>query len=176
MSRADFPADGSGSDRLREILESRPPLNLYRMLPRAGILAEHFLEMGGAIRNDLSLDPKIRELAIVRTGILTDAAYEVHHHRQIALSVGVDEKDLAAVENGALHSLDVRTRVAMHFVDALCLQVRAPDDVFEEARKALGTDAVAQLTMVVGFYLMAARFLRNFDIEIEEDLDHLEWL
>ena len=176
MSRADFPAIGSGSDRLREILETRPPLNLYRMLPRAGILAEHFLMMGGAIRNDLSLDPKIRELAIVRTGILTDTAYEVHHHRHIALAVGVKEDDLAAVEDGELDSLDPRTRATMHYVDSLCLQVRAPDDVFEEARRALGVDAVAHLTIIVGFYLMAARFLRNFDIEIESDLDHHEWL
>ena len=176
MSRADFPAIGSGSARLREILETRPPLNLYRMLPRAGILAEPFLMMGGAIRNDLSLDPKIRELAIVRTGILTDAAYEVHHHRHIALAVGVKEDDLAAVEDGKLDSLDLRTKATMDYVDALCLRVRAPEDVFKEAGRALGMDELAQLTMVVGFYLMAARFLRNFDIEIEDDLNHLDWL
>jgi hypothetical protein len=30
--------------------------------------------------------------------------------------------------------------------------------------------------MVVGFYLLVSRFLTNFDIQIEGDLDHDEWV
>lgn len=176
MKRVDFPAEGSGSDRLREILESRPPLNLYRMLPRAGVLAEHFLMMGGAIRNDLSLDPKIRELAIVRVGLMTGAAYEVHHHKHIARSVGATEQELAAVIEGAYQSFEPQISAALLYTDAVCTEVRASDDAFRSAKEALGIDHVAQLTMVVGYYLMAASFLRNFDIKIEDHLDHSRWL
>ena len=64
----------------------------------------------------------------------------------------------------------------MTYVDALCRDVRAPDEVFADAKSVLGPNALAELTMVVGFYLMVARFLRNFDIAIEPDFDHAGWL
>ena len=103
--RADFPNPDMAGEALREMLADRPPLNLYRMLPRTGVLAAHFLDMGAAIRNQLTLNADLRELAIVRSGVLTGADYEVHHHMAIARSVGVSDDALHAVTSGNFSAL-----------------------------------------------------------------------
>lgn len=174
--RISYPAPAEADSELGEILRNRPPLNLYRMLPRTRSLAAQFLQMGQTIRTGLVLDAEIRELAIVRTGILTRADYEVHHHRAVALAQGVSVEALDRMIDGQFSSLSVVTQAALAYVDQIVTNVRAEDDVFEAAIEAIGPDAVAELTMVVGFYLMTARFLRNFDIPIEKELNHADWL
>lgn len=174
--RIAFPdPDRAGAD-YRRAVAGRPPLNLYRMLPRAGALGPRFLEMGETIRNALTLAPRLREMAIVRVGVLTGAAYEVHHHRVLAGHCGVTPAQLDAVEAGETAELDEVERITLAYVDALVGDVRADDALFARAVAAIGADPVAELTLVVGFYLMVSRFLRNFDIAIETDLQHSTWL
>jgi AhpD family alkylhydroperoxidase len=180
MARVSFPAPETLSPEYQKSLRKRPPLNLYRMLPRAGVLAPHFLRMGGAIRDSLALSPRLREIAIVRVGALTGAAYEVHHHRALAKRAGVSDTTLNAVcavdeaQPGA--GLGGDDALVVRYTDALVRDVRADDALFAAMEHAVGTDQVAELTMVVGFYLLVSRFLTNFDIEIETELKHDDWL
>lgn len=175
MPRVQFPPVESLSPAYREALLSRPPLNLYRMLPRTGVLAPLFLQMGAAIRNDLQLSPRLREIAIVRVGILTGAAYEVHHHKALALRCGVTEEELEATVAGDTFPLGGDEALVVRYTDALVQTVRADDALFQELSEAIGVDAVAELTLAIGFYLLVSRFLTNFDIEIEQDFQHSTW-
>ena len=190
MTRVDFPPVEMLSEEYRTLLANRPPLNLYRMLPRTGALARHFLAMGEAIRTRLSLSPSLREIAIVRVGVRTGADYEVHHHSVLARKAGVSAASLAAAakpdigaspRESALEAdregaLATDEALVIRYVDALIDTVRADDALFAQVEAMIGTDAVAELTMVVGFYLLVSRFLTNFDIQIEGDLDHDEWV
>ena len=54
------------------------------MLPHAGKAGEGFLKLGGALLRDNELDSKLREIAILRVGLLSGASYEVHQHRKLA--------------------------------------------------------------------------------------------
>jgi 4-carboxymuconolactone decarboxylase len=182
MTRVDFPPVEMLSEEYRTLLANRPPLNLYRMLPRTGALARHFLAMGEAIRTRLSLSPSLREIAIVRVGVRTGADYEVHHHSVLARKAGVSAASLAAAAKPDIgaspreSALATDEALVIRYVDALIDTVRADDALFAQVEAMIGTDAVAELTMVVGFYLLVSRFLTNFDIQIEGDLDHDEWV
>ena len=83
MARLPFidPNDVPGA--LGDLLRSRPPLDLYRVLPHAPEVAEGFLALGGAILRRASLPPDLRELVILRVGALSKAHYEIHQHRRI---------------------------------------------------------------------------------------------
>jgi len=147
------------------------------MLPRTGVLAQHFLAMGEAIRTRLSLAADLREIAIVRVGVRTGADYEVHHHSVLARKAGVSMTSLAAASTSDPgDALNGHEALVVRYVDALVDEVRADDALFAELDRALGTDVVAELTMVIGFYLLVSRFLTNFDIAIEDDLRHEEWV
>ncbi len=150
------------------LLKSRQPLNLYRMLPHATAAAEPFLSLGGALLRKSELDPVLREVAILRVGILSGATYEVHQHQRVARSVGMSEYTLAAIESGPdAPAFTPLQRLVMRFTDQLVHHVKAPDAMFDEARQQLGTRPLAELVLTIGFYMMVCRFLENFEVDIE---------
>ena len=55
-------------------------INLDRMLLHSIPIAEGWNHFIGEIRNNLSLDPKLRELAMCGVAVLNGAEYEFFHH------------------------------------------------------------------------------------------------
>ena len=89
------------SPELTEELAKRPPANIYRMLANGGSAALGYLKLGGALRFDGVLDPMARELVILRTGALCEAAYELDHHEAIARDIGMaEDKIRTAIADG----------------------------------------------------------------------------
>jgi 4-carboxymuconolactone decarboxylase len=153
---------------ITELLEARPPLNIYRMLPHAVSAAPAFLRLGGALLRDCELDAKLRELAILRVGVLSNAGYEIHQHKRIARHVGVPEEKIEAVANGS--EADVYTpieKLMLRFTDEVVRNVRASDALFNELLSHLSNRQMTELVLTIGFYMMVSRFLENFDVEIE---------
>ncbi len=151
-----------------DLLGARKPLNLYRMLPHAGKAGEGFLKLGGALLRDNELDSQLREVAILRVGMLSGASYEVHQHRRVARAVGLSDEKVAALEPGAdtsaLSAMEVQV---LRFTDQLVHHVKAPDAMFEAMQARLTTQALAELVLTIGFYMMVSRFLENFEVDIE---------
>lgn len=149
-------------------LGSRPPLNIYRMLAHATSAAPGFLKLGGALLRESELDPKLRELAILRVGALSHAGYEVHQHKRIAARVGLPEEKIAAIssgpESGVFTSLE---QSILRFTDEVVQKVKAPDTMFADLLAQLGNRQMTELVLTIGFYMMVCRFLENFEVEIE---------
>lgn len=151
-----------------ELLKSRRPLNLYRMLAHAGPAAEGFLKLGGALLRDNQLDSQLREIAILRVGILSGAGYEVHQHRKLARRVGLADAKIAALEIGAdTTPLTGIEQAVLRFTDQLVRHVKAPDAMFAAMLEHFSHRELAELVLTIGFYMMVSRFLENFEVEIE---------
>lgn len=151
-----------------ELLRQRKALNLYRMLPHAGKAAEGFLHLGGALLHENVLDARLREIAILRVGLLSGASYEVHQHRRVAQHVGLSDEKIAALELGAdSAALNDTERMVLAFTDQLVHHVKAPDAMFAEMTKRFSTGEIAELVLVIGFYMMVSRFLENLEVDIE---------
>lgn len=153
---------------LRRLVESRPPLNLYRVLANAPAAAEGFMALGSALLRQSSIAPDLRELVILRVGSLCNAAYEVHQHRKLAIKVGVAPGKIAAAlreANGS--SLDDAERIVLAFTDAVVHEVKAPDPLFDAVAKVLDYRQVGELILLIGFYMLVCRFLENAEVAIE---------
>jgi 4-carboxymuconolactone decarboxylase len=168
MSRIPYFDMAQAPDSYAELLKGRPTLNLYRMLPHAGPAAEGFLKLGGALLRDNALDSRLREIAILRVGILSGASYEVHQHKRVARHVGLAQDKVAALEIGAdMAVLTDLERLVVEFTDQLVRHVKAPDDMFAAVSVHLNHREMAELVLTVGFYMMVSRFLENFEVDIE---------
>jgi len=153
---------------ITQLLGSRPPLNIYRMVAHATTVAPGFLRMGGAILRDSELDPALRELVILRVGILCNAGYEVHQHKRIARKKGVSEEKIAALEQGpGAPAFDALENLVLHFTDEVVHDVKASDATFDAVLARLNERQVAELVLTIGYYMMVSRFLENFEVEIE---------
>src|SRR5437879_398122 len=80
----------------------KPHLNIYRMLANSEYGAKGFVRMGNALLHRCELDPALRELAILRVGRLSRAAYEVFQHERIAREVGVTDDKIAALRDATV--------------------------------------------------------------------------
>lgn len=151
------------------MLGGRPPLNLYRMLPHAGpSAATGFLKLGGAILRDNALDSRLRELVILRVGMLSNASYEVHQHRRVARKVGVSDEKIEAVAIGAdAPVFDNTERLILRFTDAVVHDVKAPPELFDAVLARLDHRRMSELVLTIGYYMMVSRFLENFEVDIE---------
>jgi len=152
----------------KELLGERPALNLYRMLPHAGPAAVGFLKLGGALLRKNELDATLREIAVLRVGLLSQASYEVHQHRRVARQVGLADDKVAALEIGAdISVLDERERFVLEFTDQLFHHVKADDAMFKRAQAFFPARQLSELVLTIGFYMMVSRFLENFEVDIE---------
>jgi len=168
MSRIPYFDMAEAPASYTDLLKGRPTLNLYRMLPHAGPAAEGFLRLGGALLRDNALDSRLREIAILRVGILSGASYEVHQHRKVAQRVGLAEAKVAALELGAdTSALTDVERLVLQFTDQLVHHVKAPDEMFAALSAHFNHREMAELVLTVGFYMMVSRFLENFEVDIE---------
>ena len=76
-------------------------MNIFRMLAGGEGLLRAFSRFGNHLLFKSKLDPVLREIAIVRVGVLSDATYEVYQHDRISRGIGMSEELLAGIRNGA---------------------------------------------------------------------------
>ena len=160
MSKAD--------DELRKAIESRRPLNIYKMLAHGGPAAIGFLALGSALLTKNKIDSKLRELAIIRTGILCRSQYEVFQHERLARSIGLEQEKIDALKDGpdALVYDDIERKV-LRYTDAIVLNVKAGDSTFDALKQVMPFRELTELTLTIGFYMLVSRFLENFEVELE---------
>src|SRR5437763_16217165 len=107
MARLPYVDPGEAPERVREALDALPPLNIFRMVANAETAFRPWLALGGALLSSLELDPRLRELAILRVGKLERAEYEWVQHVPLAGSVGASEPEIAAIARAAVDSPDL---------------------------------------------------------------------
>jgi 4-carboxymuconolactone decarboxylase len=158
----DLPED------LAQTIRSRPPLNLYKVLPHSIPTARGFLALGMAILRESALDPTLRELVILRVGALSGATYEMHQHKRHAASIGIDAPCIAAavLERDESCFSEFET-VVMRFVEAVVWQVKAPRWLYDKVAAKLSPAEICELLQTIGFYMLVSRFLENLEVEIE---------
>jgi alkylhydroperoxidase family enzyme len=168
MSRIPYPEPHAVSEKAQELLNKLAPLNLFRMLSHSDHLFGPFVRFGNAFLSKGKLDPVLREIAILRVGYLSKAAYEIHQHERIARGLGMNEALIAAIKAGpAAGGFAPLEQKVMAFVDDLVANVRASERTFEPLRRELSLQQLQELTLLVGNYMMVCRYLETFGIDIE---------
>jgi alkylhydroperoxidase family enzyme len=141
-----------------------------RMLLYSPPFAQGWNELAGAVRGQLTLSPKLRELAICGTGLLNGSMFEYEVHRPEFVKAGgtpaqADSlRDFDQASNdGSL--FDVTERAVMRFTIEVTKHLRVADATFAAVLKALGSEReTIELLGVIAFYNMAARFLIALEI------------
>jgi 4-carboxymuconolactone decarboxylase len=168
MARVPYPDPAGLSAETRGILGQMQPLNIFRMMAGGEGLLRAFSRMGNYLLFRTKLDATLREIAIIRVGVLSRATYELHQHEQIGRALGMSDVLVAAIHAGpddpALSTLQAQV---LRYVDDVAANVRAGDATFGPLRAALSVQELQELTMVIGYYMMVSRYLETFDIEIE---------
>lgn len=157
---------------IRDMVASRPPLNVYRMVAHGGPTAEGFLTLGNAILRRSELDAVLRELVILRVGALCRSQYEVFQHRRVAAQVGVPAAKIDAVLEQPEGSVPAggftdHELAVLRYTDAVVREVKAPAALFDAVAAFLSHRQLVELTTTIGFYMLVSRLLENFEVDLE---------
>jgi alkylhydroperoxidase family enzyme len=153
----------------KEILARRNNRNIHRMLGHSGPVGDAFVRLAVTLRYESALDPVLREFAILRVGLLSNARYEVEAHKRIALRFGMTEPKIDALERGDAQSAvfsEIERNVIL-FTDDVVKNVRAGDATFDPLLAQLGERAIVELVVTIGYYMSVCRFLATFDVDID---------
>ena len=148
-------------------------LNLDRMLLNSPAYAVGWNTFMGAVRTNLSLDPKLRELAICAVAVLNRADYELVQHAPEWLQAGGTQAQLDAladVDAAALDEklFDAAERATLALTIAMTRNVQVSDACFAELKAVLPTpQSQVELAGVIAAYNMVSRFLEALQVAPE---------
>ena len=144
--------------------------NLFRVMGHSPQILHQFMRLGSDLRSRTRIDPKLRELAILTVGRLTNAPYEYVHHIAIARRVGVTEEQIEGLPVWERHpAFSPEERAVIRYAEAVTRDIRVSDEVFNAVRAFLDEEQIVELAMNVAFYNLVVRFLEPMQVELEED-------
>jgi alkylhydroperoxidase family enzyme len=170
MARLPYVDPTTAPEEVRQVLAQLPvQLNVFRMMAHAETGFRPLLGLGTAILARQQLDPKLRELTILRVATLSAARYEWVQHVPIAQATGATEAQVAALERGEIEStcFDAVERVVLRFTTEVVRDVRASDATFAELAGHLSAREVVELILTVGYYMMIARLLETTAVDLD---------
>ncbi len=116
------------------------------------------------------LDAKLRELAIMRTGIVGDSRFEYSQHLKIARMVGVSEEKIAAIKGWTTSdSFTPVERAVMAATDEILARNLVEDETFAALQKHFSDAEILELFVVIGLWRMHGLIVRALHLEYDID-------
>ena len=146
----------------------RFPANLTRALLLVDQrLAEAAPNLANALRAS-PLNARLREAVILRVAALHGSAYERMQHIEQARKAGWSDEEIAGIERG---SPPAEVADIMRFVDECVRTGDVSDICFEAVLHALGARDLATVLLLIGHYMMIARFTKVLRVELDAEAD-----
>ena len=169
MARIPYADPQQFDDKTAHLIDQLAPLNIFRMMAQAPGLLRPFVDLGGAFLFEGKLDPVTRECAILRVGYISGASYETAQHEKIGRDVGMTNALIEAVKIGAsAEDLSEEQALTLAYVEDLVANVKAGDATIKPALAHFGIEALQELTLITGYYMMVCRYLETFEVDIED--------
>jgi alkylhydroperoxidase family enzyme len=145
-------------------------INVFKVMANCPHVGRDFLRLGNSILLKGSLDPRLREIAILRVGVLTKAHYEWTQHVPIGRKVGLTEQQIEGLDKwqNSPHFQD-HERAVLQYTDEVAEKIRVSEETFNGIKSFLTEEQIVELTTTIGYYGMVCRILEALEIELEED-------
>jgi alkylhydroperoxidase family enzyme len=169
MARIELPDRESLPPELHErwdrTAERGPVLNIHR-----AFLTNPEIELAAArIWRASGLEPRQRELVILRCAFVKQSTYEWHQHVGRARSAGLNDADINAVRDWQTSTrFSEAERVLLGYVDAMADNQRPGDPAFERMAAGRTPGEVFGVTFLVTLYFQLAHIMAALDLETEE--------
>ena len=158
---------------LEAILERRGGrfINLDLALLWSEPLARGWNAYVGAVRRELAVSPRLKELAICTVARETGADYEFKHHWPEYVKAGGDDSLKPRIMDPDSATTDTEfsddERLAIRYALTMTRSVKVPASLFALMKERFSTQELVELTAAIATYNMVARFLVALEVEEE---------
>jgi 4-carboxymuconolactone decarboxylase len=120
-----------------------------------------------------SLEPRYRELAILRVAWLRQAEYEWTQHVLISRGLGITDDEIRQLTNKPdLSYWDPTEAAVIQAVDELIASACISDETWSRLQPRLGVKKLIELIHVIGNYELIAMFMKSTGLELESGLEN----
>jgi alkylhydroperoxidase family enzyme len=119
------------------------------------------------------LDPRLRELVIMRIGWLTGSDYEWTQHWRVAQGLGVSADDLLGVRDWQAHqSFGPAERAALAATDDVVRDGAVSAETWSACQHEFGADPalLVELVTAIGAWRMVASILHSLQVPLEDGI------
>jgi 4-carboxymuconolactone decarboxylase len=138
------------------------PFAVYLHAPAYGLLAQ---KLGGHLRFNTSVPPRLSEFAILCTGQFWKAQYEWYAHAAIAAK----ETTIRDLKAGRAPKSAPRDEMAIYaFIKELYATRRVSNATYARVHKFLGDAGMVELVGILGYYVLISMTLNVFRMPLPE--------
>jgi alkylhydroperoxidase family enzyme len=148
----------------------RSQSNITQALSNSPFVAHHSGNIALFIREQMRLDPRLKELALIQVGYATGCAYEYVQHVRIGLQEAVSEADVYAIAEetaGRPTSLDPLAKIVLLATREMVAGPGVSAATFEALRKDLDNEELTNLLFIIGNYFGISRVLASLEVDLE---------
>jgi alkylhydroperoxidase family enzyme len=164
---ADDPKNNPSQELLDALNRQTLKLNVTRMIANS-YAAQKALEGVGAMIMRGKLDPKLRELAILRTAKACGSNYEWMHHVVVGKGEGVTQEQIDNIEKPDAKCFNETERLVVRLCGEMAKNVKGSREAVLALNEKLGPSVLVELIMVSGFYGSLARLLETTEVELDD--------
>lgn len=145
---------------------ARGPFGLWLRRPE---LAEKAAAFGDYVRDELGIDRKLSELAILAIARHYTAQYEWFAHERHARKFGLADETIEAIRTRKEPALADEKEKAVYALATELLKTQTVSDAtYDRALAALGEQDLIDLATTIGFYTMVAMMLVTFRVDVPD--------
>ncbi len=116
------------------------------------------------------LEPRFRELAILRAAIVGDSRFEYSQHLKVARMVGISEDKLAALKGWVTSGeFDPAERAVMAAADEMVGRNLIEDATFANLKRHFSDAQIMEIIYVVALWRMHGMIVRVLHLEYDDD-------
>jgi 4-carboxymuconolactone decarboxylase len=174
MAKIPYADIDRSSEKIRQFFEKVKGsdleiLNVHRMVAHSEASVREFIRLGSRLLTKPHLSPRLRELVILRVAQLHGARYEWAHHVPIALQAGVSMEQAKQLKKwSASACFSDEEKSVLSYTEELFRQHEPSQETFAKASQYLDHAALVELTLCIGYWSMVAKFLKTFQVDVEE--------
>jgi alkylhydroperoxidase family enzyme len=170
MALLPYLDDNEATPEVRKLLTSHPVvLNVQRMTANAQGLFAHRSRLSNALFTQIKLDPRLREIAILRTAKDCHSVYEWTQHVPAAKHVGVTDEQIAAIENWTTaRCFGELERLVLQLTDEVNASVKGSRATVEGLKRHLSPGEIIELLIIIGHWRQTASILETTEVDLED--------
>lgn len=116
------------------------------------------------------LEPRLRELAILRAAIVGDSRFEYSQHMKVARMAGVSDAKLEALKGWATSDqFDPAERAVMAAADEMVGRNLIEDATFANLKRHFSDAQIMEIVYVVALWRMHGMIVRALHLEYDDD-------
>lgn len=152
---------------------NRPVAAIYRTYARHVAMDQPRTRVSEHIRQDSTLSPRMRELLIIRIGVLCRSEYEWAAHAPAGRRLGMTDADIQRIVDGSGAGGDPIEARLLRAVDELYRDDVVSDATWRELAALFDARQMLDVLTTIGAYRMVSMALNSLGVQLEPGAERL---